>query len=97
MEEKTTNWSDCLHFLKQYTRGQPRDLVCSCQHLHSEQGYQRAKSLLAEHLGNEYTIASAYMERIPNWTPVKSEDLKTLKSFSLFLRGCSNLTEQMMH
>ena len=97
VEEKTTNWSDCLHFLEQYTRGQPRDLVCSCQHLPAEQGYHRAKSLLAEHFGNEYKIASAYMERIFSWTPVKSEDLKALKSFSLFLRGCSNLTEQMMH
>ena len=97
VEMKTTDWSDCLHFLEQYTRGQPRDLVCSCQHLPSEQGYHRAKSLLAEHFGNEYKIASAYMEKILSWTTVKSEDLKALKSFSLFLRGCSNLTEQMMH
>lgn len=96
VEDKTTNWSDCLHFLEQYTRGQPRDLVHSCQHLPAEQGYHRAKSLLAEHFGNENKIASAYMEKILNWMPVKSEDIKALQAFSLFLRGCSNLTEQVM-
>nr|XP_057925588.1 uncharacterized protein LOC131127575 isoform X1 [Doryrhamphus excisus]XP_057925589.1 uncharacterized protein LOC131127575 isoform X1 [Doryrhamphus excisus] len=37
------------------------------------------------------------MEKILNWTPVKSEDVKALQSFSLFLRGCSNLTEQFMY
>ena len=97
VEEKTDNWSDCLHFLEQYTRGQPKDLVHSCQHLPSEQGYHRAKSLLAEHFGNEHKIAAAYMEKILTWTPVKSEDIKGLQSFSLFLRGCSNLTEQLMN
>ena len=95
VEEKTSNWSDRLHFLEQYTSGEPRNLVHSCQHMPSEMGYNKAKLLLAEHFGNEHKIASSYMERILNWTPVKGEDVKALQSFSLFLRGCSNLTEQM--
>lgn len=33
VEAKTDSWSDCLHFLEQFTRGQSRDLVHSCQHL----------------------------------------------------------------
>lgn len=97
VEVKSTNWSDCLHFLEQYTRGQPRDLVHSCQHLPVEQGYQRAKELLAEHFGNEHKIAHAYMEKIYNWPPIKSEDIKALQSLSLFLRGCSNLTEHIAY
>lgn len=97
VEAKTDKWSDRLHCLEQYTRGQPKDLVHICQHLPSEQGYHRAKSLLAEHFGNEYKIAAAYMEKTLNWTPVKSEDIKGLQSFSLFLRGCANLTEHLMH
>lgn len=43
VEEKTKNVGDCLHFLEQYTRGHPRDIVHSCQHLPPDQGYQRAK------------------------------------------------------
>lgn len=38
-----TNMSDCLHFLGQYTRGHPRDLVKGCQHLPPGNGDQRAK------------------------------------------------------
>lgn len=94
VEQKTTSWKD---FLEQYTRGQPRDLVLSCQHLPAEQGYLKAKDLLAEHFGNEHKIASAYMNKIHSWTPVKSEDVKALLSFSLFLRGCANLTSQIMY
>lgn len=97
VEVKTSSWSDCLHFLEQYTRGQPRDLVHSCQHLPADQGYLRAKDLLAEHFGNEHKIAHAYMEKINNWPPIKSEDTKALQSFSLFLRGCSNLTEHIAY
>lgn len=97
VEAKAGNWSDCLYFLEQYTRGQPRDLVHSCQHLPPELGYHRAKSLLAEHFGNEHKIAAAYMDKILNWTPVQNEDVKGLQSFSLFLRGCANLTEQLRY
>lgn len=97
VEKKTNNPSDCLSFLEQYTRGQPKDLVHSCQHIPPDQGYHRAKSLLAQHFGDEHKIASAYMEKIFNWTPIKGEDVKGLQSFSLFLRGCSNLTEQVMY
>ncbi len=62
---KTRNYSDCLHFLEQYTRGQPRDIERSCQHLSSYEGFYRAKNLLKEHFGNEQKISSAYMDKSP--------------------------------
>lgn len=93
VEAKTSNLSDCLHFLEQYTRGQPRDLVHSCQHLPSELGYLKGKSLRSEHFGNEYKIAQAYIDKINNWPAIKNQDIKSLQAFSLFLKGCSNLTE----
>lgn len=79
IERKINNMSDCLHFLEQYTRDQPRDLVKSCQHLPSVQGYQRAESILAKHLDNKHTIASAYMVKILNWSPIKPEDVEALQ------------------
>ncbi|XP_023192317.1 uncharacterized protein LOC111609249 isoform X1 [Xiphophorus maculatus] len=97
VEAKTDNWNDCLHFLEQFTRGQPKDLVHSCQHLPPDQGYSKAKYLLEEHFGNENKIASAYMEKIMSWTPIKGDDVKSLQSFSLFLQGCSNLTQQIVY
>lgn len=53
-----------MTFLEQYTRGHPRDLVKSCQHLPPRVGYQRrGKLLLFEHFGNGYKIATAYMDK----------------------------------
>ncbi|XP_057687730.1 uncharacterized protein LOC130913275 [Corythoichthys intestinalis] len=97
VKDKSNNYSDCLHFLEQYTRGLPREIVQSCQHLPPDQGYQRAKNLLMEHFGNEYKISSAYMNKAFSWTPIKREDIKALQAFALFLRGCCNVTEQIQH
>ena len=45
IEERTSSYQDCLYFLEQYTRGQPRELVRSCLHMMPQQGYQTAKCL----------------------------------------------------
>ncbi|KAI2645329.1 tRNA-2-methylthio-N(6)-dimethylallyladenosine synthase [Labeo rohita] len=84
-------------FDEQYTRGQPRNIVRSCQHLPSESGYQRAKALLIEHFGSEHKISSAYMDKINNWLSIKPEDVNALQSFALFLRGCSNIVHHIKY
>ncbi len=35
VEKRANNYGDCFYFLEQYTRGQPRELVRSCQHMTS--------------------------------------------------------------
>lgn len=60
MEEKASK-DECLYYLEQFTRGQPRELVRSCQHMDPDNGYTTAKQLLEEHFGNTYKIATAYM------------------------------------
>lgn len=54
------------------------------------QGYQRAKDLLKEHFSSEHKIAAAYMDKVFAWSVIKSEDVKALQAFSLFLRDCCN-------
>ena len=95
VEGRTDNTEDCLHFLTQYTRGQPRELTKSCQHMTDGTGYVTAKALLKEHFGNEHMIASAYMEKIFSWPSIKSEDGKALQAYSLFLRGCCNAMKEV--
>lgn len=51
VEDKTSK-AHCLYYLEQFTRGQPKELVCSCQHMAPERGYIVAKGLLQEHFGN---------------------------------------------
>lgn len=62
-----------------------------------ERGYAKAKALLKEQFGNEQKIASAYMERALSWPPIKNEDVKALQDYSLFLRGCCNITEEVQY
>ena len=62
-----------------------------------DRGYALAKELLQEHFGNDYKIATTYVEKALAWPPVKSEDVKALQSYSLFLRGCCNAMEELQY
>lgn len=53
IERKITDKQECLYYLEQHTRGQPRELVRSCFNMAPGQGNERAKNLLKEHFGNE--------------------------------------------
>lgn len=97
VESKTDNYSDCLYYLEQYTVGPPRDLVQSCQHIDPHRGYVRAKDLLHKHFGNEQKIASAYMNKALSWPQIKAEDVNALQEYSLFLRGCGNVMEELQY
>ena len=89
--------ADCLFYLEQFTKGQPQELVRSCQHMDPESGYEVAKGLLQEHFGNQYKIATAYMEKALAWQSIKSEEVKALQAYSLYLRGCCNAMEDLQY
>lgn len=95
VEKKADSPGDCLHFLEQYTRGQPKELVRSCQHMIPSQGYLRAKALLKENFGNEVKIAASYMEKALSWKVIRSEDAKALQEYGLFLRSCCNAMQDI--
>ncbi len=97
VEKKSSGYADCLHFLEQYTRGQPKEFVRSCLHMIPSQGYKRAKDLLKEHFGNEVRITSAYMEKAFSWKTIKSEDAKALQDYGLFLRSCCNAMQNICY
>ena len=61
----------------------------SCHHLPDSLGFEKAKSLLKEHFGNEMKIATAYTERALSWPAIKSEDVGALQAY--VLRGCCNV------
>lgn len=97
VEAKTKCKGDCLYYLEQYTRGQPRDIVRSCLHMTAERGYAVAKQLLKDHFGNEFNITAAYMEKVIGWPSIKSEDTKALKAYGVFLRECCNAMEELQY
>nr|XP_055033829.1 uncharacterized protein LOC129422128 [Misgurnus anguillicaudatus] len=95
VDSKADSSADKLYFLEQYTRGEPRDLVKSCQHMPDDRGYTEAMKLLHEKFGNELQIATALMQKTLKWPEIKSEDGKSLSAFSLFLITCRNVMEDI--
>lgn len=90
VERKTASQQDRLLYLQQYTSGEPRDLVLSCEHMKPDEGYEEARRLLQQHYGDELRIATAYMKKALQWPQIKTEDRKALHSYALFLTGCRN-------
>lgn len=97
VEKSAKNTGDCLYYLEKYTRGQPKELVRSCQHMVPDRGYERAKYLLEQHYGDEHKISAAYMEKVLSWSVVKKEDIKSLQAYSLFRRECCNAMESVQY
>ena len=95
VDSKADNSADKMYFLEQYTRGEPRDLVKSCQHMPPDRGYVTAMHLLEDRYGNKLKIATALMEKMFKWPQIKSEDAQALNSFSLFLVSCRNVLEDV--
>ncbi|KAK0144598.1 hypothetical protein N1851_017051 [Merluccius polli] len=81
--DRTDSNRDRLHFLQQFTRGRPKILVRSCSHMHPDRVYVEAKKLLNKHFGNEYTIASAYIEKALKWPAIRSDDGEALRVCSV--------------
>ena len=93
IEHRTSSSTERLYYLEQYTAGDVRELVRSCDHLSPDQGYQEVRRLLKKKFGDEYRIASAYESKALNWPAIKVEDGKALNRFSIYLAGCKNAME----
>lgn len=95
IEQKTDNDQDKFYFLEQFTDGEPQELVHSCAHMTPSKGYYEAKQLLHKHYGDEFKIASAYIDKTLKWPQVKSDDGRALNAYAMFLIGCHNCMEDI--
>ena len=59
IESKTSNSSERLYYLEQFTSGDVKDLVRSCHYLPPERGYKEARRLMKRKFGDDYRIAAA--------------------------------------
>lgn len=53
--------------------------------------------MLQEHFGKEQRVASAYMNKAISWPQIKAEEVNALQEYSLFLRGCGNVMEEVQY
>ena len=90
IEFKTENDSARLYYLIQYMTGNVRELMRSCLSINEHNGYVEARRLLKQKYGQNYKIATAYVDRVTNGPSIKSEDGEALQKFSIFLTSCKN-------
>ena len=95
IEAKTTNDSDRLYYLEQYTRSLPQELVRSCCHMDPSRGYSTAMKLLKEKYDNDFDIASAFIDKIEAWPNIKPEDGQNLERFTVLLTSCLNYAKDI--
>ena len=86
-----------LHYLLQYTADKPREIVATCLYLPSEHGYQEAKRLLDRRFGNRAQMALGLVEKMLESPNIKSEDVESLDSFAILLRGSLNALRSLPH
>lgn len=91
ISSKCTSDADKFYFLQKYTSGHPLELVRSCYTDDFSKAYQDARAILKKHYGNEYKIAEAYLKRLRDCLPIKSEDGEALEDFSILLSSCKNM------
>ena len=89
IESKTDSSSARLYYLVQYTAGDVQELMRSCLAMNPDEGYQEARRLMKEKYGQNYKIA-AYVDRLTNGPPIRSEDGNALQKFSVQLTSCKN-------
>lgn len=95
IEGKTSNDSDRLYYLEQYTRSLPQELVRSCCHMDPSKGYPTAMKLLNEKYDNDFNIASAFIDKIEAWPSIKPEEGPALEKFSVLLTSCLNYAKDI--
>ena len=95
IERRTQSESQRLFYLLQYTSGQVQDLVRSCLVMSEEEGYKRARQLLAERYGQSYKIATAYIDRLTSGPSIRADDSISLQRFSILLTSCMNTLKEI--
>ena len=70
--------------------GTCKKLMRSCLAMNPDEGYQEARRLMKEKYGQNYKIAAAYVDRLTNGPPIRSEDGNALQKFSVQLTSCKN-------
>ncbi|XP_015764366.1 PREDICTED: uncharacterized protein LOC107343321 [Acropora digitifera] len=97
IESKTSSSSERLYYLEQFTSGDVKELVRSCQYLPPDAGYDEARRLMKKKFGDDFRVVAAYESKALSWPEVRAEDGVGLNRFSLFLMRCKNAMEGSGH
>ena len=94
IEANTKSSSARLYYIIQYTTGEVQELMRSCSAMDPERGYLEARKLLKKRFGQNYRIATDYVDKLTKGPVIKREDNAAIQRLSVQLTSCMNtLTE----
>ena len=87
---RTSDDTERLYYLEQFTSGIPREILCSCVHMPAYLGYSEARKRLDNRYGDKFLLAQSYLKKLDQWPVIRVDDVKRLDEFTTFLIGCRN-------
>ena len=84
---RLSSQQDKLHYLNQFLKGEPRELIESCFHIQSNP-YDEARKILDRAYGNPYKLSMHYVNELNEWPVIKPDDPIGLRKFAAFIERC---------
>ena len=84
-----------LHFLGKYVSGKAKEVVNGFMLLDDEDGYKKAKEMLAKQFGDPFTIATGFRKKLEEWKPIAPHDAIGLRKYADFLVQCEKAMEKV--
>ena len=89
VEKDTDDFSRRLQLLIQFCTGKARRVIESCILLEPEEGYLKAKRLLAERFGDLFKVSNSWTEKVSNGPVIKPGDHEALQELADDLGSCA--------
>ncbi|XP_065068710.1 uncharacterized protein LOC135694009 [Rhopilema esculentum] len=88
VEKDTNDFSRRLQLLIQYCTGKAKRVIESCILLEPEEGYWKAKNMLADRFGNVFKVSNAWIEQESGRPLIRPSDRGALQELADDLESC---------
>jgi hypothetical protein len=95
VEREMVDENSKLTRLLHYCSGKAKKVIQCCLVMKPSEGFTRAKHLLKERFGDDYTISEAWIQKVTTGAEVKPSDKLGLMEFSDDLQSCKETLQAM--
>ena len=88
VEKDTCDFSRRLQLLVQFCTGRARRAIEGCILLEPQEGYTKAKQILAERFGDAYTVSNSWLKKVSCGPMIKPGDREGLQELADDLENC---------
>ena len=95
MESGVVPSGEKLHYLYQFTDGEPRELVQACMYMDEDEGYREVWQIFDKKYGAPELIGAEFVERLLSKEIIRSDDVTALNSYAVALRLTRNVVDKI--